>query len=54
MPLVPRDPNGDNTSAAAHTYPIARSYALLILVALVILFALRQLFGSVKFEAGVR
>lgn len=34
-------------------YPIARSFAMIVLLALVALFALRHLFGSVRIEGGV-
>ncbi len=55
MALNLRAPStGDNDARRAHTYPISRSLALLVLLALVGLFALRHVFGSVHAEAGVR
>ena len=47
-----RDPSGD--TASAHQYPIARSFALVVLVALLALVVLRHLFGSVRVEVGAR
>lgn len=52
MPLNLRTPGGE-TSAAAHTFPISRAFALTILFALLALIVLRHLFGSVHVEAGV-
>lgn len=54
MPLNLRTPEGDAGSAPAHTYPISRSLAMLVLIAAVLLFALRHIFGSVRVEGGVR
>ncbi len=53
MPLNLRAPAGD-APAPAHSYPVTRSFAFLILAALVILFALRHVFGNVRVEGGVR
>lgn len=39
---------------AAHTYPISRSLAVLVLLALVALWAMRHIFGSVHADAGVK
>ncbi len=47
-----RDPSGGQT--AAHQYPIARSFALIVLVALIAMVVLRHLFGSIRLEAGAR
>ncbi len=52
MPLNLRAPEGDGP-APAHSHPITRSFAMIVLLALVALFALRHLFGSVHLEAGV-
>lgn len=52
MPSLNRDPNGG--VSAAHTYPIARSFALVLLGALILLFILRHLFGSVRLEVGTK
>ena len=55
MPLNLRTPGSDQgTTAPAHTYPISRNLAFLVLLALVALFALRHIFGSVHAEAGVK
>ncbi|HZR54587.1 MAG TPA: hypothetical protein VFB06_34440 [Streptosporangiaceae bacterium] len=51
MVSLSRDPN-DNGDAPAHTYPIARTFALVVLGALVLLIVLRHLFGSVRVEVG--
>jgi len=53
MALTSRDPNASG-SGAAHTYPIARSFALTVLLSLVALFVLRHLFGSVRVEVGAK
>ena len=53
MPLNLRTPAGD-TPAPAHSYPVTRSFAVLVLAALVLLFALRHVFGSFRVEGGVR
>lgn len=53
MALNMRTPGSDSTSQPAHTYPITRSFAVLVLLALVALFALRRLFGSIRVEGGV-
>jgi hypothetical protein len=46
-----RDPS---QAAAAHQYPISRSFALTLLLALLALIILRHLFGSVRVEVGAR
>ena len=54
MPLNLRTPGqGQGSTRPAHTYPISRSMAMLVLLALVALFALRHLFGSVHADVGV-
>lgn len=53
MPLNLRTPTGD-TPAPAHSYPVTRSFALLVLAAVVLLFALRHVFGSVSLQGGVK
>jgi hypothetical protein len=53
MPLNLRTPTGD-TPAPAHSYPVTRSFAMLVLAALVLLFALRHVFGSVSVQGGVK
>ena len=53
MPLNMRTPTGD-TPAPAHSYPVTRSFAMLVLVAVVLLWALRHIFGSFRVEGGVR
>lgn len=52
MALNMRTPAGEGP-APAHSYPITRSFAGILLAAVVILFALRHVFGSVDFKAGV-
>lgn len=54
MPLNMRTHTGDAGSAPAHTYPISRSLAMLVLIAAVVLFALRHVFGHVSGEVGVK
>lgn len=53
MPLNLRTPAGD-APAPAHSYPITRNFAFMVLAALVILFALRHVFGNFRVEGGVR
>jgi hypothetical protein len=53
MPLNLRTPTAEGP-APAHSYPVTRSFAMLVLAALVLLFALRHVFGSVRLEGGVR
>lgn len=53
MPLNLRTPAGQ-TPAPAHSYPVTRSFAMLVLIAVVLLFALRHIFGSIRVEGGVR
>lgn len=53
MPLNLRTPTGD-APAPAHSYPVTRSFAVLVLIAVVLLFALRHVFGNVRLEGGVR
>lgn len=53
MPYLSRDPAaGENTPA--HQYPIARSFALVLLGAVLLLVVLRHLFGAVRLEVGTR
>lgn len=52
MSLLSRDPGSQNP--AAHTYPISRGFALVVLAALLALVVLRHLFGSVRLEVGTR
>ncbi len=52
MPLPERNPNNNTTPATS--YPIARSFALVILAALVILIILRHVFGGVQISVGTR
>jgi hypothetical protein len=52
MPYTSRTPGG--SPAAAHTYPISRAYAGLILVALAVLILMHRLFGSISIEVGAR
>jgi hypothetical protein len=57
MPLNMRDPNADSSSGAtrpAHSYPIARSYALTVLAALAGLFLLHHLVFNVAVSGGVK
>lgn len=49
-----RDPNAESTSSAAHTYPIARSFALTVLAALIGLFLLHHLVFNVSASGGVK
>jgi hypothetical protein len=51
VPYLSRDPSASGQKPA-HTYPIARSYALILAAALLALIVLRHLFGSVTI--GVR
>lgn len=50
MSLLSRDPAGQNPPA--HTYPIARGFAMVVLLALLALVVLRHLFGSVRVEVS--
>lgn len=52
MPLLERDPNSANPPA--HTYPIARGFAIVLLLAVLGLVILRHLFGSVDLKVGTR
>lgn len=52
MSLLSRDPAGQNPPA--HSYPIARGFACVLLTALIILIVLRHLFGSIRLEGGTR
>jgi hypothetical protein len=55
MPLNLRTPGSDQgTTRPAHSYPISRNLAVMVLLALVALFALRHLFGSVHADVGVK
>jgi hypothetical protein len=51
-----RDPSGDNGAgpAPAHTYPIARWFAFVILAALIGLFALHHIVFNVSASGGVK
>jgi hypothetical protein len=51
MSQYQRDPNA---SASASGYPIARSFAMVVLLALFGLVALRHLFGSISVSGGVK
>jgi hypothetical protein len=53
MPYNMRTPGAAGPSAA-HTYPIARCFALTVLAAVIILLILRHLFGSVNVQVGTR
>lgn len=53
MPYNSRSPDGGQP-AMAHTYPITRAYALVILAALAVLVVLHRLYGSISIEAGAR
>ena len=53
MGLNQRTPTGEQP-APAHSYPVTRSFAMLVLAALVLLWALRHIFGSFRVEGGVR
>lgn len=50
---LPRSPDSGQ-SASAVSYPIARSFAFVVLLAVLVLFALHHIFGSIHVEAGVR
>lgn len=52
MPYNERSVSGGSDSAAAHTYPISRAFAVVVAVALVVLFALRHIYGAVTVQAG--
>ncbi len=52
MALNSRDPGAGPASAS--TYPIARTFAGVVLVALIALIILRHLFGSIRLEVGAR
>lgn len=54
MALNMRTPEAADGTQPAHTYPVSRSLALLVLIAAVVLFALRHVFGSFSVEGGVR
>ena len=49
-----RDPSGDSSVAPAHSYPIARSFALIVLAALAGLFVLHHLVFNVSASGGVK
>jgi hypothetical protein len=53
MPYNERTPGADS-GQAAHTYPISRAFAAVVVGALLLLFLLRHFFGSVRVEAGTR
>jgi hypothetical protein len=53
MPLNMRSPSSE-TGQPAHTYPVSRSLAILVIMAVVILAALRHVFGNIRVEGGVR
>ena len=52
MPYNSRSPGG--SQAPAHTYPIARGFALTVLGAIILLLVLRHLFGSIRVEVGTK
>jgi hypothetical protein len=54
MPYNERTPGGSGAPAAAHTQPISRAYAIVVLAALLALVALRRIFGSINIEVGAR
>lgn len=54
MALNARDPNGDNPSPPAHSYPIARWFAIVLLAALVLLFVLHHLVFNVSASGGLK
>lgn len=50
-----RDPNsGKGNGGSLAAYPVATSFAMVVLVALLLLVLLRHLFGSVRVEVGAR
>jgi len=51
MPYNSRSPGGGQM---AHTYPITRGLALVVLLAIIGLFVLRRLYGSISIQAGAR
>lgn len=51
MPYNSRSPDG-GAPAMAHTYPITRAYAGVILLAAVVLFLMHRLYGSISISAG--
>jgi hypothetical protein len=53
MPYNERTPSASGP-AAAHTYPIARCFALTVIGALILLVILRHLFGSVAVQVGTK
>lgn len=54
MALNSRDPAQAGDGQAAHTYPVARAFALTVLVALIILIVLRHVFGSLTAQVGIK
>jgi hypothetical protein len=55
MGMTPKRSSGSSpSSAAASSYPIARSLGVLVLLALLGLFLLRHLFGGVDIRAGIK
>lgn len=52
MPSNARDPNAGSTGSTGSA--ISRSFAYTILAALLLLIIMRQLFGSVRAEVGVK
>jgi hypothetical protein len=54
MPYNERTPGGSGAPAMAHTYPISRAYAGVVLLALLVLLVLHRLFGSISIEVGAR
>jgi hypothetical protein len=54
MGLNERSPDTGEQGQAAHTFPIARSFALVILVALAGLFILHHLVFNVSVTGGVK
>jgi hypothetical protein len=51
---MPRTPGSASSTAPAAANPIARTFALVVLAALIGLVVLRQLFGAIRVEVGVR
>lgn len=47
-------PSGNSGGSSTSKYPIAYSFAGLVVLALIALFAIRHLFGSIRADVGVR
>ncbi len=54
MGLSPRSPQPPAGSAGSGTYPIARSFGIVVLLALIVLFVVRHLFGGIDVRAGLK